>query len=52
MPVIRNPNVIYFRFLTLVYAAIAVSVVALPAFVYGVVLVVRALAPSEDKHTR
>jgi hypothetical protein len=30
--------------LTLVYVSIAVSVVVLPAFVYGVVLVVRALA--------
>lgn len=38
--------------LTLVYASIAVSVVALPAFVYGVVLVVRALAPSQDERAR
>jgi hypothetical protein len=30
--------------LTLVYASIAVSLVALPAFVYGVVCLVRALA--------
>ena len=30
--------------LTLVYASIAVSVVALPAFVYGIVHIVRAVA--------
>jgi hypothetical protein len=33
--------------LTLVYVSIAVSVVVLPAFVYGVVLVVRALASGQ-----
>jgi len=38
--------------LTLVYVSIAVSVVVLPAFVYGVVLVVRALAPGQDKRAR
>ena len=38
--------------LTLVYVSIAVSVVVLPAFVYGVVLVVRALASGQDKRAR
>ncbi len=38
--------------LTLVYVSIAVSVVVLPAFVYGVVLVVRALALGQDKRAR
>ena len=34
--------------LTLVYASIAVSLVALPALVYGVILIVRAVSRGSD----